>query len=151
LDRGYDVRLLGGDLADMPVTQEFKALLRERSVTHEEERIICEPVASTGELLSQLASTDLIVATRFHNVLLALLLNKPAIAISFHHKCSSLMSQMGMSEYCQDIRRLNTHRLIEQFCDLERNAETLKPLIKSRAEEFRRALDEQYDRILTEI
>jgi polysaccharide pyruvyl transferase WcaK-like protein len=151
LDREYDVRLLVGDLADTPVTQEFRTLLRERSVTYEEERVICEPVRTARELLSQLAATDLVVATRFHNVLLALLLNKPAIAISFHHKCSSLMSQMGMSEYCQDIRRLNTDRLIEQFCDLEKNAETIRPLIKSRAEEFRRALDEQYDRILKEI
>ena len=95
--------------------------------------------------MSQLAATDFVVGTRFHNVLLALLLNKPSIAISFHHKCSSLMSQMGLSEYCQDIKRLNADSLIEQFCDLERNAESLRPFIKGKADEFRRALDEQYN------
>ncbi len=147
LAHDYDVRLLIGDLVDVPVTQEFRSLLKQRSVTYEEGRIIDEPIASVDDLLKQIASTDFVVATRFHNVLLSLLLNKPSIAISFHHKCSSLMSQMGLSEYCQDINRLSADRLIEQFCDLEKNAETLKPRIKERAEEFRRALDEQYERI----
>ena len=62
------------------------------------------------------------MATRFHNVLLALLLNKPTIAISFHHKCTSLMSQMGLSEYCQDINRLDSGTLIAQFSHLQQNA-----------------------------
>jgi polysaccharide pyruvyl transferase WcaK-like protein len=144
LANNYDILLLIGDRSDAPVIQEFRSLLKQRSVTYEEDRIIDEPVASVDDLLNQIAATDFVVATRFHNVLLSLLLNKPSIAISFHHKCSSLMSQMGLSEYCQDINRLDAHRLIEQFCDLEKNAETLKPLIKHKAEEFRRALDEQY-------
>jgi polysaccharide pyruvyl transferase WcaK-like protein len=147
LAHDYDVRLLIGDLADVSVTQEFRRLLKQRLVTYEEDRIIDEPVASVDDLLKQIAATDFVVATRFHNVLLSLMLNKPSVAISFHHKCSSLMSQMGLSEYCQDINGLNADRLIEQFCDLERNAETLKPLIKQKAQEFRKALDEQYEHI----
>ena len=146
----YNVRLLIGDLADTPVTREFRSLLKERSVTPEEERIIDEPVASVDDLLSQLAATDLVVATRFHNVLLALLLNKPVLAISFHHKCFSLMTQMGLSEYCQDINRLHAERLIEQFCELEKNAERLRPSITHTTEAFRRALDEQYNCIYEE-
>jgi polysaccharide pyruvyl transferase WcaK-like protein len=147
----YNVRLLIGDLVDTPVTREFRALLKERSVTHEAERIIDERVASVEDLLSQIAATDLVVATRFHNVLLALLLNKPSIAISFHHKCFSLMNRLGLSEYCQDINRLSAERLIEQFCDLEKNAETLRTLLKPKVEEFRKALDDQYRCIFQEI
>ena len=46
---------------------------------------------------------------------MSLLLSKPVIAISFHHKCSSLMSDMGLSEYCHDINQMNADTLIEQF------------------------------------
>ena len=148
LAHDYRRPLIDRRLGGRSVTQQFRTLLRQRSVTYEEDRIIDEPVASVDDLLKQIAATDFVVATRFHNVLLSLMLNKPSIAISFHHKCSSLMSQMGLSEYCQDINRLNADRLIEQFCDLEKNAETLKPLIKHKAAEFRKALDEQYERIL---
>ena len=151
LAQDYDVRLLIGDVADQPVTKEFKSLLKQRSVTPEEGRIIDEPVASVDDLLKQLESTDLVVATRFHNVLLSLLLAKPVVAISFHHKCYSLMRQMGLLQYCQDINRLDTKELIEQFCDLEKNAERLRPLIKHKTDEFRTALNEQYSYIVEEI
>jgi len=114
---------------------------------YEEGRIIDEPVASVGHLLSQIAATDIVVATRFHNVLLALLLNKPVISISFHHKCASLMSGMGLSEYSQDINDLKADRLIEQFCHLEKNAGSLRPMIRQKAEGCRKALDDQYNLI----
>jgi polysaccharide pyruvyl transferase WcaK-like protein len=144
----YDVRLLIGSGEDTPVTREFRELLKQRSVTHEEERIIDEPVGSVQDLMSQLAATDLVVATRFHNVLLALLLNKPAIAISFHHKCASLMSQMGLSEYCQDINDLNAEKLIEQFRELDKNSGRLRSMISEKVEGCRIALDEQYGIII---
>ena len=148
LARDYDIRLLIGDACDdQPVTREFKSLLRTQVAAYDDDRIVDEPAHSTEQLLSQIAKTDGVVATRFHNVLLALLLNKPVVAISFHHKCASLMEQMGLSEYCHDISHMNTDRLIQQFQNMERNAETLKPAIRQKVEQARKALDEQYNLI----
>ena len=97
--QGYDIRLLIGDACDdQRVTQEFKLLLRTQVAAYDDDRIVDEPAHSTEQLLSQIAATDIVVATRFHNILLALLLNKPVVAISFHHKCASLMEQMGLSD-----------------------------------------------------
>jgi hypothetical protein len=42
---------------------------------------------------------------------------------------------------------MNADRLIEQFQDVERNAEKLKPLIRQKVEQSRKALDEQYSLI----
>jgi len=140
----YDVRLLIGDRVDLDAIKEFRDLLRDRLPKVDDERIINEPISSVEGLLSQIAATDIVVATRFHNVLLSLLCDKPVIAISFHHKCESLMSAMGLSAYCLDIDELKADSLIEKFCDLYTNAERLKPLIREKAGEFRRALDEQY-------
>jgi polysaccharide pyruvyl transferase WcaK-like protein len=147
LARDYDIRLLIGDVCDRPAVRDFVRLLKERSVVYDEGRVVDDPVLSVDDLLSQLSKTDVVVATRFHNVLLALLLNKPAISISFHQKCESLMSSMGLSEYCQDIKRLDPEVLIRQFCDLQMNAPRLKRLIKAKTEQFRSDLDEQYNAI----
>jgi polysaccharide pyruvyl transferase WcaK-like protein len=147
----YDIRLLIGDVGDMHVTKEFRGLLRERLSECDEGRIIDERIYSVEDLLSQIASTEFVVATRFHNVLLALLCNKPVISISFHHKCESLMSAMGLSSYCLDINELKADTLIEKFCDLETNAGKLKPLIREKVAEFRRALDEQYNLIFNDM
>jgi polysaccharide pyruvyl transferase WcaK-like protein len=144
LDRGFDIRLLIGDVADEPVMRQFESLLKARCVIDQDERIIANSIESFQDLLSELAITDFVVATRFHNVLLSLFLGKPSIAISFHHKCSSLMSQMGLSEYCLDIKSLETADLIQKFSSLESNGDRLRAVIRSRAENCRAALNEQY-------
>jgi polysaccharide pyruvyl transferase WcaK-like protein len=146
-----DVRLLMGDLADTGTKEEFKELLRGLLQESEGKHIIDEPVQSVESLLSQIAMSEIVVATRFHNVLLALLCNKPVIAISFHHKCESLMAAMGLSEYCLDINSLEVNVLIEKFCDLKANADNFKLLIKEKVEQFRQELDKQYNAIFKEI
>ena len=151
LAREYDVRLLIGDVADMHARQAFRDLLREGLSACDEDHIIDEPIFSVEDLLSQIAATDIVVATRFHNVLLALLCNKPVISISFHHKCESLMRAMGLSEYCLDINDLKADRLIEKFCELEKNADNVKHLIREKVRGFREALDEQYNCIFTDM
>jgi hypothetical protein len=61
------------------------------------------------------------------------------------------MSEMGLSEYCLDINDLRADCLIEKFCDLEKNSDIIKPSIKSKAKEFREALDEQYKCIFIDM
>jgi polysaccharide pyruvyl transferase WcaK-like protein len=145
LAHDYDIRLLIGDLGDRSVTKEFKSLLKATLGAYDEERIFDQPAHSVEQLLPQIAETDIVVATRFHNVLLALVFNKPVIAISFHQKCTSLMRDMGLEEYCHDSSDMNASRLIEQFQSLEMNAEKLKPIIRQRVAQSRKALDEQYE------
>ena len=144
LQHDYDIRLLLGD-GDTDVIDEFRAVLRSRLGTYDEERVTEQPIASVRDLLAEIAATDVVVATRFHNVLMAMLLNKPVIAISFHHKCSSLMRQMKLSEYCHEIHQMDTDGLIGQFRKLERNREAVKRTIARGVNDARAAVDEQYD------
>ena len=148
LARGYNIKLLIGDFADVPAKQTLLQLLAQSSTIYNSNRIIDEPTHSVEDLLSQIATTDAVVATRFHNVVLALLCEKPVISISFHHKCDSLMAAMGMPDYCLNIRDLESERLIQTFCRLEANADALRSLIKERNKKFRNALDQQYQLIL---
>lgn len=144
LDHGYDIRLLLGD-DDAIVIDQFKSALRARLGRYDEERIIERPIGSVQDLLGELAETDVVVATRFHNVLLAMLAGKPVIAISFHHKCSSLMRDMELSEYCHEIHEMDTDRLIEQFQRLEQSRAEITRTIVRGVGEARAAVDEQYD------
>jgi polysaccharide pyruvyl transferase WcaK-like protein len=144
LTHEHDIRFVIGEGRDRPVIDEFKSLLRMRLGTYDEKRIIDQPISTAQQLLSQLAATDMVVATRFHNVLIALLLNKPVISISFHHKCASLMQEMGLSGYCHDINHLDGEKLIKNFVNLENNAEKLRLMIRQKVEQLRKTLDEQY-------
>ena len=97
------------------------------------------------DVLSQIASTEFVVATRFHNVLFGYLCGKPVISISFHHKCASLMAMMGMSDYCLEMGGLKAGQLIDTLRRLEANAYMLRPSIREKITAFRQALDRQYD------
>jgi len=144
LEHDYDIRLLLGD-GDNVVIDEFKSVLRGRVGMYDESRVVDEPMTSVDEVLAQLAETDIVVATRFHNVLLALMLNKPVVAISFHHKSTSLMDDMGLAEYCLDINRIDSDSLIDRFQEAVTHRGEIKQTVAQKVVESRSALDDQYD------
>jgi polysaccharide pyruvyl transferase WcaK-like protein len=148
LQRKYTVRLLIGDVAyDGRARQDLRGFLEGGGLKYEGRKIIDEPAQSVSELLSQLAATDIVVASRFHNVILALTLGKPVVAISFHEKVDALMSAVGLSESCQDIEHIEIDKLKEQVTRLEENAQSIRLQIEQKTEEWRRALDAQYAHI----
>lgn len=142
-----EIRLLVGDVLDTTTKNQLRELLRNNISEIDAKHIIDEPVTSVRSLLLEISATDIVVATRFHNVILALLCNKPVIAISFHHKCSSLMNTMGLSQYCLDINNFDTESLIEKFCELEINYSNVKSSIRRRTLELQKTLDSQYKKI----
>ena len=152
LDRKYTVRLLIGDSSyDRRIKGDVIKRLQERGSKHEKGQIIDESVSSVEQLIAQLAEADIVIATRFHNILLALLLNKPVVALSYHEKIASLMAAVGMGEYCQNVDRLDVDLLVEQFLKLEKNAGIVKPLIERKVEHYRKALDQQYAHIFNHL
>ena len=152
LERGYTVRVLIGDFVwDQGVRQDLRRELEERRFNYEDGRIIDEPASSVDDLLSQLASVDIVVSSRFHNLLLGLMLGKPAIAISYHEKFRPLMSGVGLDEFCCDIEQIDVDEIIGKVVKLVEDAPDIKSRIAPKTEGYRAALDEQYARILEGI
>jgi polysaccharide pyruvyl transferase WcaK-like protein len=148
LEKKYTVRLLIGDFAyDQRARQDLSAFIEERGGGYTNGSIIDDPGASVDDVLSQLAATDLVVASRFHNVLLALMLGKPVLAISYNEKVDALMASAGLAEFCQDIERIDLEKMTRQFDELEEKASCTRLQLKRNAEACRLALDDQYDRI----
>jgi len=133
VDKGRPIRLFTSDgVADAHIVQAIGAKLRELRPELDPSLVIAEPVPSLGELMRQTASVDTVVATRYHNVLYALLLDKPALSLSYASKCDELMAEMGMSRFCQPVKSLDVTRLIEQFTELESDSARLRLMITER-------------------
>ncbi|HET7788170.1 MAG TPA: polysaccharide pyruvyl transferase family protein [Myxococcales bacterium] len=148
LERGYDVRLLIGDVSyDTRSKSDVLRRLRESGAPPADGRVVAAPITSGEELLAEIVRSDLVVPMRFHTALLALMLKKPVLALSYHQKCAALMKSLGLPQYSHDVDREGAEHLIEQFVELERNSATFAPFVEARAAECRRALDEQYGRI----
>lgn len=149
LDAGYVVRVIIGDgTYDQDVLLDVRKRLTETDVVDERNAYNDEPAQSFEEVIDQLADVDLVIATRYHNVLLALLLGRPVVSISYEAKNEALMAMMGMAQYCQTIDTCDFPKLKEQFCDLEANAASLRPVIEKSASRFRQQLDDQYEQLL---
>jgi polysaccharide pyruvyl transferase WcaK-like protein len=95
--------------------------------------------------MTQLAGVDVVVASRYHNVVSALKLSKPTISISYGTKSDALMEQMRLAEFRQPIQDLDVPRLIDQFRALEARASSVVPALRARNAEYLESLDQQYD------
>jgi polysaccharide pyruvyl transferase WcaK-like protein len=149
LEHSYAVRVLIGDFVDdQDVRHDLRRELEERGVNYQNRRIIDEPAASVDELLSQLSSVDLVVSSRFHNLVLAVMLGKPVFAISYHEKFQPLMDGVGLGGFCQDIEQIDVDELIGKVSILREDVPAIKLHIARETERYRVALDEQYERLV---
>ncbi|MQA79608.1 MAG: hypothetical protein GEV10_14205 [Streptosporangiales bacterium] len=125
VDDGYRLRLFTGDPADESVSAAVVAYLRERRPDLDDDRVVATPPSSLGELMEAMSDVDVVVASRYHNVLCALKLGKPTISISYAEKNDVLMAQFGLGDYCQPLRDLDLDRLTAQFTSLVDRREEL--------------------------
>ena len=152
LQQGWAVRVIVGDAAyDPPVCLDLRARLLALGCDPDKEVFQDEPADSFQMLLGRLAPVEFVIATRFHNVLFALLLGKPVISLSYEEKNEALMRQMGLERYCQSLDSLDLEHLMRQFTELQEAAEQLRPLIRERAASKRRRLDEEFDSIVARL
>ncbi len=144
VDGGRRVRLFAGDDLDNAVVQDVVADLRAARPDLESASVVAEPVSSLSELMRQMAAVDTVVATRYHNVLCALKLTKPTLSTGYAAKNVALMTEMGLSRFCQSAGSLDVDQLIEQFTELESRSAQLRQTIAERTGACAQLLDEQF-------
>jgi polysaccharide pyruvyl transferase WcaK-like protein len=144
LDRKHIVRLLTGDTrAEARPMRDLVAAFGTR--------VIDEPIRDYGDLLRQIPETDVVIASRFHNVILSLLLERPVLSLSYSKKNDALLHEYGMGALCQDIERFSVEHLIDQFESLARTPEPPTRVIRDRNAQFRAQLVAQYDRVFDAV
>lgn len=104
-------------------------------------------VSTLEELVGELRRADYVVATRFHGVLLSLLLEKPVVAIAYHRKSRELMESVGESDYVVDWRHCSLEALQARFVRLERARAAGATMARGNVEHFRAVLERQYDEL----
>ena len=92
----YQVRILQRDgKHDMALRAELKSRLKQRGIRYKETGLFYEGSSSVVDLLDQLAQVDIVVLPRLHNLLLGMMMNIPAIPISYHPKSDALLEALA--------------------------------------------------------
>ncbi|WP_318210455.1 polysaccharide pyruvyl transferase family protein [Streptomyces sp. SJL17-1] len=137
VEAGRPVRLLTGDAVDGEVVAAILDAVDSPLVTAAE-------TVSLDDVMREMAAADAVVATRYHNLVCALKVGVPTLALSYAAKSDALMDRMGLAAYCHPAREVDTDRLLDQFRELERRASELRRTLAERNLTVARQLDEQF-------
>ncbi len=141
----YSVRLLIGDIQyDSAVLDQIVSILKSRNIPADATFLIAEPALTVEQLLRQVGETEAVVSARYHNLVMALIQNKPVISLSDHSKLSSVVTDFGLADYLLPLRDLSADLLIDRFRQLENDLDGLKPRLKAELEKYRAEVDELY-------
>jgi polysaccharide pyruvyl transferase WcaK-like protein len=142
LDRGRTVRLYTTDKEDLPI---LEALIADARATRTEDpAIAAEPMSTLPELMGRMAKVDTVVGSRYHNVLCALKLSKPTIAVGYATKHDVLMRDMGLGDFSEPARSVDLDRLITKFEAVERNRAALVATLDRHNAERSQLLEGQF-------
>lgn len=144
LDSGRTVRLFIGDSCDHEVVDTVLADARAYRPDLDPAVIVAEPISSYQDLMRAMAPVGSVVATRYHNVMCALMLAKPVISVGYAMKNEELMSSMGLAEYCLSVASLELDELIGRFTEMEAQAERLRSGMIEGCRASARQLDRQF-------
>jgi polysaccharide pyruvyl transferase WcaK-like protein len=118
LDQGHVVRILTGQVSDQHAVDDLLTRVLAARPALPPQRLLSDLSSSLHDLMRQIDQTDVVVATRFHNVVCALKLGKPTVSIGYAEKNDVLMAEMGVDRFCQHIEHLDLGLLIDQFTQL---------------------------------
>lgn len=137
--RGYAVTLVIGDAADREVAEDVAARAGARVVR-------VSPATTLVDVATELARAEVVVASRFHTLVAALVLGRPCVALGYAPKSAELLTAFGLDAATQPMDRIDAAALAAQ---LER-ARGLLP-DRTTLPRLRAALDFQYDQLWKEL
>ncbi|MER5382462.1 polysaccharide pyruvyl transferase family protein [Streptomyces sp. NPDC002688] len=141
---GRPVRLLTGDECDASVVAAVIEAVDSPLVTAAE-------ASSLADLMKETAAADTVVATRYHNLICALKVGTPTLALSYAAKSDALMAQMGLEAYCHPAREVDADRLLEQFREMEKRSAELRRILSERNLLALRQLEHQFDALTSAL
>jgi polysaccharide pyruvyl transferase WcaK-like protein len=143
LDQGHRVRILMGDAADQDAVADVLSKVATARPHLAQQRLVADPMRSLHDLMRQMAETDVIVATRYHNIVCALKLGKPLVSLGYAEKNDVLMTEMGVGRFCQHVERLDLDLLIEQFTQLVTQRQSYEDSIRRANLAYQERLERQ--------
>jgi polysaccharide pyruvyl transferase WcaK-like protein len=151
-EHGHTVRVLIGDvLYDSGVWEQFVKRLECARTGPGYGRLVAQRILTAEDLLAQLRDCDLVISPRLHNLILSVMLHRPVIALSDHPKLDSLMTELGLAEWCVSLRRLDVDLVQRKFLELEAKREQFRFQAARRAADCREALKDQYRAIVAAL
>jgi polysaccharide pyruvyl transferase WcaK-like protein len=141
--RGLDVRLLTGDIVDREAIRDITNMTSQTDPANQVGKIIVEEMTSLHDIMAQIARTDIVVATRYHNVVCALRMGRPVISLGYAAKNGALLAATGLSEYTHHVETFDVEQLKREVETMLADCPRLELEVQSGVTKFQDQLAEQ--------
>ena len=147
LGAGYAVRLVTADIHDHAATEQVAQAAVAANPEGARSRLTIAVTDDLTGYLRLVADATVVVASRYHAVIGALMCGKPTISLGYAAKNEELMTAVGLGAYCQGLDNVDETLLRKQFGELTAHRETLSATVTSHVAEFRARLAAEEERL----
>ena len=146
------MRLVVGDLADRDLAGSVAGLVRRHRPDLDEGALGVSDADTLHGLMREMSQAEVVVASRYHNLVCALMVLRPAVSLGYAAKNAELLADFGLAGYDQPMCDFDVDVLDRQVRELRDRRVDLEPEMARILERMRAALRDQYrdldDRIL---
>jgi polysaccharide pyruvyl transferase WcaK-like protein len=147
---GDQVVLVGGDRVDLEVAGDVRAGALAARAGLPDDQILVRETTTFTDLTNEMMRADIVIASRFHNLICALRLARPTISVGYAKKNRQLMRALGLHDYCQDIEQLDATRLVAQVRSARTDSDVLAARIRHGTSNFAVEVDCLLDQVASE-
>jgi polysaccharide pyruvyl transferase WcaK-like protein len=148
VDQGHRVRLFPTQLrADVRVIADVLEALKTAPAAELRERVEVAAVATVDDLVREIGRSDVIIATRFHAIVFAMLIGRPVLGLCNEAKMSDLMEQMGQGAYSLSLSMFDVREAAARFTALEAARDRVVADLADGVGQARRTLEGQLEAV----
>lgn len=135
IGEGHALRILIGERCDRYAVDALLEAIRLRGGV-DTDGVIDEPIESMSDLLGQIGRTDAVIGTRYHNVVGALMMNRPVVSLGYSAKFNDVMTSVGLGRYCHNVEALEPEAVLRDLHELLANWRDFSPAVEAGNREF---------------
>ena len=151
VDSGRTVTLVIGDLGDQGLAQEIADRVGAARPDGALTRVSVSKADSLEALMTEMAVAEVVVATRFHNIICALKLGKPTVSLGYADKNEHLMTEFGLGDFSQPVESFDVDLLLRQIEEVRTRQQSVRALMEDTRHRYETELDQHFERLSTQF
>ena len=147
---GDRIVLVGGDRVDVDVAHDVRAAVLATCPGLPDDAVLVRDVATFTQLTDEMMRAEVVIASRFHNLICALRLARPTVSVGYAEKNRHLMQALGLGDFCQDIEHLDANTLVAQVRAACRDKAALAERVRYATSEYAARVESLLKRVAAE-
>ena len=107
LNIGDQVVLVSGDRVDVEVACQLRTAILQARPDLSDDAVVVREFTTFTELTEEMMRAEIVIPSRFHNLICALRLARPTVSLGYAQKNHHLMEALGLDEYCQEMEHVD--------------------------------------------